>query len=252
MNRFLIFLAALFLMLALNACKKTVDPYQLPEDGFEYFPLEIGKYLIYEVDSVIFDPQTGGTLKRESKTFVKEELIDTLRDNEDNLVYKIERFERNSDTLPWEIAQVMTASLNEEERQAFRTEDNFRFLKMVFPAQNFNNWNGNVHFDERATVQVEGETLQMFKAWNYRMENVGEPDSLGLFNFDETMQICQADNENAIELRIANEKYAKDIGLYYRELWILDTQCIEDCTGQSWEEKAEKGFILRQQLIEHN
>ena len=252
MNKRLQLLFLSFLVLAIFACKKTPDNYQLPEEGFEYYPLEIGKYHIYEVDSVIFDPQSGGTLVRENKIFIKEEIIDTLRDNEDKLAYKIERFERASDTLPWQISSVFTAALHEENRQALRTEDNFRFIKMIFPVQNFKNWDGNVHFDEQATIQVEGETLQMFKAWAYRMDNVGAPDTLGVFNFDETLNINQADSENAIELRIAFEKYAKGIGLYYRELWILDTQCIEDCVGQIWEEKAEKGFILKQKLIEHN
>jgi hypothetical protein len=64
--------------------------------------------------------------------------------------------------------------------------------------------------------------------------------------------VQNADSENLIELRLAHEKYARGVGLVYRELWILDTQCIEDCIGMTWEQKAEKGFILKQTLIDHN
>ncbi|MEL6865958.1 MAG: hypothetical protein AAFP19_16145, partial [Bacteroidota bacterium] len=67
--------------------------------------------------------------------------------------------------------------------------------------------------------------------------------------FDSVATIYQADNENAIELRYSIEKYARNIGLVYREMRILDTQAIVD---DPWEEKAQKGFIIRQQITRHN
>ena len=90
----------------------------------------------------------------------------------------------------------------------------------------------------------------MFKNWNYRLREFAVADTIGGMNYDEVMVIEQANNENSIELRRAQEKYAKGIGLVYRELYILDTQCIADCEGQTWEEKAEKGMILKQTLIQ--
>ena len=44
----------------------------------------------------------------------------------------------------------------------------------------------------------------------------------------------------------------KNVGLIFKEMKILDTQCIIDCEGQPWEQKAEKGFILRMEIISHN
>jgi hypothetical protein len=66
------------------------------------------------------------------------------------------------------------------------------------------------------------------------------------------LTVREADSENLIELRRSRVKYAKGIGLVYRELWVLDTQCIEQCDGKPWEEKAEKGFILSQTITAHN
>ena len=65
-------------------------------------------------------------------------------------------------------------------------------------------------------------------------------------------QRIYSNSENVIELRFAKEQYAKNIGLIAKEYLILDTQCIEDCIGMTWEEKAEQGFILRMKMIDYN
>jgi len=230
------------------ACKEKADDFKV-DFGFEYFPLSVGKFIVYEVDSIIFNP-TGATRVDSSKTFFKEEVVDTLLDNEGNVLFKIERFERKSDTLPWQISKVMTASL--QDNKAIRTEDNLRFIKMVFPVEQNKSWNGNVFFDPGLIINIAGETIEMFKGWSYRMDAVGVSEVIGDLAFDDLTTVSMADVENLIELRRATEKYAKGIGLVYRELWILDTQCIEQCAGQSWIEKAEKGFILKQKVLDFN
>ncbi|MCC6724075.1 MAG: hypothetical protein IT258_06155, partial [Saprospiraceae bacterium] len=101
-------------------------------------------------------------------------------------------------------------------------------------------------------VTVAGESIEMFKGWDYRILQAGEAASFGALQFDETATVEESDSENLIELRRSMSTYAKGIGLVYRELWILDTQCLENCVGQSWEEKAEKGFILKQTITNYN
>ncbi len=238
-------LACLFL---LASCETTPDDYQT-DPGYEYFPLEVGKYAVYEVDSTIFDP-TGDTMVFSSKTQVKEEVVDTISDNNGETLYKIERYQRQADTLPWQVSKVFTASI--QDNKAILTEDNLRFIKLVFPARKNAAWNGHVHFNPSLIVTVAGESLEMFKGWAYKIEDIIEQDSVGNLAFDDVLTVREANNENLIELRRSNVKYARGIGLIYRELWILDTQCIEACEGQSWEEKAEKGFILKQRIIDHN
>lgn len=249
MKNHLFFLAfGLLASLLLAACKQTPDDYSI-EQGLEYFPLEVGKFIEYQVDSTIFDP-TGDTAVFFSTTFVKEEIIDTLSDNNGNTLYKIEHFERAADTLPWTIRKVLTESI--QGNQAIRTEDNLRFIKLVFPVKKSKSWDGNIHFNSGLIVTVAGETLEMFKGWSYRVNTVNEPASIGTFQFDETTTVREADTENLIELRRSTATYAKGVGLVYREVWILDTQCIDDCIGKPWEEKAEKGFILKQTILKHN
>ena len=236
-------LAALF-----PACKTEEDDFE-QDYGYEYFPLEIGKFIVYEVDSTIFDP-TADTMVFSTKTFVKEEIVDTLLDNLGNVLYRTERSQRKAEGQPWQIQKVLTQSI--QANQAIRTEDNLRFIKLAFPLRQNNGWDGLVHIDPGLIVIVAGESIEAFKGWDYRIESVGEPDTVGLFQLNEVATLREADSENLIELRVSREKYAKGIGLVYREQWILDTQCIDDCIGQTWEEKAEKGFILKQTIISHN
>jgi hypothetical protein len=235
-------------LLAVFSCDSEPDNFSI-EQGTEYYPLAVGKYWIYKVDSTIFDPNGDSTVSF-STTFVKEEITDTLLDNEGNVAFRYERYERSADTLPWQVKKVFTATL--DGKQAIRTEDNLRFIKMTFPLRENNRWNGNAYFDPSLIVTVAGESLEMFKSWEYKIEAVGKADTVGTFAFEAVTVVEEAASENLIELRSSLAKYAKGIGLVYRELWILDTQCIEACDGQSWEEKAEKGFILKQYILEHN
>ena len=247
-NKNPLFSFVLLTVLFFASCKKTPDDYST-ELGLEYYPLQVGKFMEYQVDSTIFDPN-GDTTVFFSTTFVKEEIIDTLHDNNDSVLYKIEHFERAADSLPWVIKKVLTETIHDN--QAIRTEDNLRFIKLTFPVKKSNTWDGNIHFDIGLIVTVAGETLEMFKGWNYLVKQVNEPAVYGNLQFDETATVEEADNENLIELRRSTATYAKDIGLVYRELWILDTQCIDDCLGKPWEEKAEKGFILKQTILKYN
>jgi len=243
-----LFFLSLATALLFPACTDEADDFKV-DFGFEYFPLSVGKFIVFEVDSLIFNP-TGPIRIDSSKTFFKEEIVDTLLDNEGNVLFKIERFERKTNSLPWQITKVMTASINDN--KAIRTEDNLRFIKMVFPVDDNKTWNGNVFFDPNIIINIAGETIEMFKGWSYRFDAVGVSEVIGDLTFDDLTTLTLADNENLIELRRVTEKYAKGIGLVYRELWILDTQCIEQCAGQGWIEKAEKGFVLKQKVLDFN
>ncbi len=239
---------AITTLLFLFSCTTEEDNFQL-ETGEEYFPLAIGKYTVYEMDSTIYDPN-GAEMVRQSFTQLREEIVDTLRNANDELVYKIEQFTRLGDTLPWTIQNVYTASI--VNNQAQRTEENLKFIKMTFPVRDNNSWDGNAFIDDGTIVLVAGETIEMFKGWDYRIKEVDLVDTIGGQIFEPVVLIEQADNENAIELRSSVEKYAPNVGLIYKEISIFDTQCIEDCEGQPWAEKAEKGFSLKQRILEYN
>lgn len=252
-------IAFCLLILGSFGCNKTVldENFQV-NLGHEYFPLEVGKYIVYEVDSIYyyFNDEIGGIAKVESSSQIREEIVDTLRDNIGRQTFIIHRFYRKNDSQPWQIKDAWTSL--KETQSAEKVEENLRFVKMVFPVEEDQTWDGNLFVDEEQNVPFiqfpSGDVLSivMFKNWSYSVLSKDSPDVIGGNIFDETLQIIQADDENLIEKRYSVEKYAKNVGLIYKEQQILDTQCISECIGQPWEDKAEKGFILRMNAIDFN
>lgn len=255
MFKYLSLLVGTISILFLIACNGETEE---PQDkAYDYYPLEIGRYQVYQVDSVIFDPVVGGIDQKSASLQVKEVVVDTFRDETNTLLYKIERYERPGDGFSWEIKDVFAKGNLDD--QAIYIDDNLRFIKFIFPPKQYKQWNGNVFFDEFLTVDVAGEPVQIFKSWEYEMTEVGESLHQSPYDFEDVVTVVNAENENLIEYRYAVEKYARGIGLVYREMRILDTQCdaccnsdISECESLPWEEKAEAGFILTQRLIDYN
>lgn len=248
----------LFSLLLLAACDR--HAIEEPDPGtaaqYAYFPLEIGKYIIYQMDSTVYDYVPGGTIQFTARTFLREIVADTFRDNTGQLLYTIERAARSSDTAAWQPLTTWTAGRNA--MQAIRTEDNLRFLRLVFPMSLRTDWDGNLWIDKTVEVEVAGETLRPFANWHYSVDALDVPEQIGAFQFPEVLTVTEADDENLIERRFSKAQYAKGIGLVWREQWILDSQyCNQipppaDCDTKPWEAKAEKGYILRQTVLEYN
>lgn len=244
------FLVSIVILFQNCKSKSTFEDYQ-PEMGYDYFPLQIGKYRTYVVDSILYDIGDNNMIDTtHSRTFVKHVVADTIIDNLGRSGFKIERYERLNDTLSWEIKDIWTAIQTEEKAEWI--EENLRFIKMVFPLKEGTEWDGNKFIDISTIVPIAGESVEVFKSWDYEILSVDETEQIGNFTFENISTISQANSENLIEIRYSQEKYAKEIGLVYREMQILDTQCITECIGLSWEDKAEKGYILRQQILDYN
>ena len=247
-NPFLLLSLLFALLMAACQSEQKLEEYQL-NAGYDYFPLVVGKYLTYQIDSTIYDPSASGTNKISTRIFAKEIVTDTFRDNLSQLNYKIERFERRADTLPWAIKDVWVAALTNQ--QAIRTEENIKFIKIIFPTKKGNSWDGNAFIDPNLSVQIAEESVQMFKNWNYRTLTVDQPATINGKLYPKVMTIEQANNENLIELRQSSEKYARGVGLVSRSMRILDTQKINQ-GSTAWALKAERGFEIEQILIDNN
>ena len=241
-----------------SACtKREIEPPEASDAAaqYPYFPLRVGQYAVYIVDSLVYDfGVAGGTTQLESSTIARETVTDTLRDNLGALVYKIERHERKNDSDPWELVAIKTASRTAT--QATYTENNLRFLKLIFPMNRRSEWNGNLWIDPEREIEVAGERMRLFSNWRYEVDSINVRAAVGAFVFDSTLLVTEMADSNIIEKRLSRARYAKGVGLVWREQWLLDSQyCNQtpppsDCASKPWTEKAEKGYILRQRIIE--
>ena len=255
--RFIPLLLVLVLVNAGCGDRQIEAPKPQDTEHYAYFPLQIGKYVVFAVDSIVYDfASGGGILQDSSHTLVREEITDTLRDNTGQLLFQIERSERPDDSSPWVLSSITTAARTGS--QAIRTENNFRFLKLIFPMDKRSEWDGNLWIDQEREIEIAGERMRPFTNWHYEVDSIDIPSQIGAFAFDSVLVVTEADDNNVIERRFSRVKYAKHVGVVWREQLILDSQyCNQspppvDCSTKPWAEKAEKGYILRQVVLEFN
>ena len=223
----------LCLALFLLQCKKD-SRVGLLDMKYEYFPLEVGNWVIYQVDSITYNDFYTPPRIDTIKTQFKEVVESIFRDNEDRLTYRIERYRRYADTVPWTIHNVFTANLTESTAEIL--DDNLRFIKLVFPVNKGKSWKGNSY------IMAEGE-ISYLKNWRYEYSAVDVPEIIDTLSFDSTLTVLQQDQENLIEKDFFQEKYAKNVGLIYKKAIHLNKQSING----NWE----SGFIVEQKIIDY-
>lgn len=181
-----------------SGCKK--DEEITVDQGYNYFPLQAGHTIIYDVDSIVYDdffsPPKVDTFKYQIREVVESSFID----GQGREAWRIERYFK-TDTTSFEIKQVWTSVLTAT--TAEKVEDNIRYIKIAFPVKQNKTWNGN--------------SFNNLPAQEYRIETLDESYQSGTFSFDKTMQILHADEENLIEKFYSEERFTRDIGLVYKE-----------------------------------
>lgn len=240
-------LAIFVLSLTIVACSEEKEELDITAD-YTYFPLEIGKYWVYEVDSIVF---LNLARRDTSKTWLKEQITSYFIDNVGDTIYRVDQFERKKNTLPWEIKRVVSLSRNN--KKAIRTENNIPLIKMVFPLTINSKWNSTVLTNPFLKLDAPGGDLEIFKYWESKVEKIDAPFTDRNTNYAETTTIFHAQKDIGLENRYAKEIYAKHIGLIQREWQILDcNSTLSNCFTPIWDKKGIKGFTLVQRLVEYN
>ena len=213
------------------------------DPGYGFFPLEIGQKRFYTVDSIILDPGPGGVTRDTERIFLMELTTDTFRHPEGRLLFSVEQYTRRADSLPWMLDRVVFRC--KDSYQAESWEGGLRFVDLSFPLFSDKQWDGLAFINPATPVFVAGERLFPFTFSPFRVVGIGEGFLTDGGFFGETCTV-EAGLENLIEFRKWKSVYAKGVGLVFREIEVLDSQVLDAELG--WNEKAEKGFILRQSL----
>jgi len=240
------------------SCDRLLD--EVAPTTFEYYPIESGKYRIYQVDSVVYDEYN--CTMHSSTFFIKEETGQAVLDGEGDTMHSVRRYIKEDSSAEWTLLNIWSEKI--EDNQLQRVENNQRFIKLVFPAKENTSWDGIVFIRRDTLVAIRGGSIDQYKDWDdFTMKNVGETflDTISNVIYPDALLVEQVDKINNIEKRFSREVFSKEIGMVYKEMWILDTQCRINCTGVGdiasclftpWKEKAEKGYILTMSLIDHN
>ena len=226
----------------LVACKKETDTSDY-DYGYNYLPDDSGTFVIYKVDSIIYNDFDNS--RRYSSIYLKEKIGEQFTDNLGRTAKKILRYYSDTLTTKWELFNVNY--LVKTALVAERVEDNLRYINMVFPNDVNEKWLGNKLIISPPPYILDTSNY-FINDWKYTIKNRDKYYDNGTKIFDSTLMISQIQDSSAITKTYSIEKYARSVGLVYKEFWIVEGQIN---IGAPWEDRAEKGFILRQYAIDY-
>ena len=231
-------------IILITFCSCSEEIKVLPEDtlGLQYYPIEIGNYRTYQVDSTIIANQ--GAFRESSSSYVKEEIVNVIISETGDSTYIIKRSESETLAGPFVAKDVWTVSKTLE--NVTRNEENLSFIKMLFPIRVGDKWEGNL-FDQLTEVNVANQNLLVYLEWESEvLSDFGTlPEFPAMSNI---VHIQHADYDNDIHKRSAQEWYAPNVGLVKATTVVYYTQRV----GASWEEKVESGFTINKLLVDYN
>ena len=223
MKKLILFFVIIVVAVSFNACKKSSDDIQaIPLS--DYFPLETGKYITYDLDSTIYT--NFGTSTEVHSYQVKYEVDSAIVDNLGRPAFRIFRYIRSNPNAAW-VPDNSFMAVNTGNTLEF-IENNMRFLKLSEVIREGFSWKGNSYID---TYSLNSE-VKYLDDWDYIYENVAQPDQVGTFTLDNTLTVNERDEvigEPTIdtaysEINQSQEKYAKGIGMVYRHFFHSEYQ----------------------------
>ncbi len=183
----------------LLSCNKDKPAPPPPDLGYSYFPLAIGSWIIYDVDSIVHDDFKDTVILFQYQ--LKEKVESKFIDNSGKEVFRIERYKRIKSNDPWTITDVWAADTTKTRAERF--EENTWYVKLVFPVKLNARWNGN-GFNSMEEI-------------DYEFTEVNVPGAINGNSFDSTLTVTQSQEPNAITQFFGEEKYAKNVGMIYRK-----------------------------------
>lgn len=246
-KRFLPFLLLSVLTIVYASCKKETDNperfYVEPTRG--YYPLQIGRYVVYDVDSVIWDD--FDCTRKNRHLNMRYTISDTFTDLSGRPSYRIDIHQRVADTGVWQVSTVMYATPTTSGLEVVM--NNLRMEKLIFPISGGATWFGN-----RAIDTSEAQN-SFYSGWLYQYTDFLRPYNNGRVNFDNTVTVRQINdslnNPETIPGAYATRTYSRevygyDVGMIYREFthWTYDP-------GDP-DHACRKGFSVVMRATSHN
>ena len=173
-------------LLILAACKKETATLPVSPVG-DYFPLEIGKYITYDLDSTVFTNFNQTLTVRHYQAQYRVE--DSTTDNPGNTGFVINRYLRSDSTKPWEIDNVFTAF--PASKSIEYVQDNLRFIKLMGPVTNGFSWQGNSYLAYDPYRDYVFANPAFMEDWNYTYENVNQPMTINSKDFENTITVFE-------------------------------------------------------------
>ncbi len=215
-----------FLTLFLCSCDREIEePVPL---GFEYQPLEIGLFWIYEVDQTIYFGENDSEF---SSFFYRDVIRSFFLNEEGESVFVFDRY-KAEDQSSWEKESSFTrhyrgfALLENQENQIS--------VNLVLPPNEGTFWDSKIY-------QVEGEDeFKYVSSISFEQGGLVDPALIRVLQNEEDDEITFRDNRYEI--------YSQNIGLVEKYFEVVTYCSRNDCLG---DQLINSGEITLMKLIEH-
>jgi len=224
-------------LVIISACKKTTEQYPTPPLS-DYYPLTVGKYITYSLDSIVYYPSFY-TVASVNSYQVKQVVDAQITDNQGRPSFRIIRYIRSGSTGPWNADNTFMATNTGNNLEL--VENNLRFIKLREPVQLDNTWKGNSYINYNSQVPY----LKFYYDWDYSYDSLNMPAKIGALTIDSTIKVNEIDDQTAIDRTFSEAKYAKGIGLVYRSFLYWNKGNANGTFSD-----ASYGYILK--MIDHN
>ena len=204
-----IFFISVVLVCGIVSCKK--DQVTGLDMGYNYFPNQVGRYVVYNVDSFFY---ANSTHIETFKFQLKEKIQSVYLDNQNRPTLRLERSVKHfNDTvsygaMPWILRNVWAE--NRTATTAEKVEENVRFVKLIFAVTKDKSWNGN--------AQNINEEI------DYKYSFVDQTKIIGGNTFDSTLEVEQQNHLDLISQQYYVEQYAKNVGMVYKQVIDVNSQ----------------------------
>lgn len=229
-----------------NACKKSTDTLAVASVS-EYYPLQVGKYITYNLDSTVFI--NFGTSQAIVSYQVKHQIDALITDNLGRPAYRVIRYIRKTPANAWTPDNTFMAVPTDFAVEF--VENNMRFLKLKGPIKDGHTWKGNSYID---TYSINSN-VKYLDDWDYTYDSVNVKITQGAFTLDSTLKVEQRDEiignpndpNSYSEINFGAEKYAKGIGLVYHNFLHIEYQPPTPGRGG-----YRIGYGVKMTMIDHN
>lgn len=215
------------ILLIFASCETEVE--EVPTDfGFDYQPLEIGLFWIYEVDQTTY----FGENDSEDEQFFYRDLVRTFYLNgEREQVFVINRA-KSTDRSNWTTQFEYT--LLRRDFKLLRTIENQTVVNLVFPPKLGTTWDGNIYRDKN-----EDE---------FEIDSVGN-NMMGGAGSDNIVRVNQEDSDDKITFRdIRYEIFEKGVGIIEKYDQVITYCSRNDCLGK---QLIDSGSEVYMKLVEN-
>ena len=207
---YIFFLISIFIF----SCSKKEEVIP-PDLGYDYAGLEVGRYIIYDVDSFYYDDFTDTI---DTSYFKIKEVVDSkFTDLEGDEAFKIIRYRKENDTTAWELIDVWNSKITTTNFQ--KVEENVRFVKLIFPVKKNKTWNGN--------------SMNNLASMEYEYTVIDNAEVIGGNTLNSVLTVLQYEFSPLIEENFFQEKYAKGVGMVYKKS--VEIKNVYDSSSFVWE-----------------